>query len=45
LFYSGGMDGKQKQKHADVLQLVGSVSIFASLILGLVWVFTQLAFL
>jgi hypothetical protein len=33
----------EEQKHTDILQLLGSISICASLVLGLVWVFTQLA--
>jgi len=32
-----------KHEDADTLQLVGSISIFASLVVGLVWVFTELA--
>jgi len=33
------MDGKQTD--TDVLQLVGIISMIASIVLGLLWVFTQ----
>jgi hypothetical protein len=38
-FKKGGMDGKKNT--ADVLYFLGSISIIASLVLGLVWVFTE----
>jgi hypothetical protein len=34
-----GMD--EKQENADALQVIGIISITASLVLGLVWVFTE----